>query len=391
MQKRCPKKSLKKLSKKKLISYREYINCLYAKNILNISIHFLIPIFGQISASCAPQMTKISGRSPDLIEKDKDPIEQADASISNVSPDLYVKEPRISIQPSQGESSNGSLASPDDDRLNLFGDVRPRKVGRHIDVLVRSNEAGASKDTAEKKDGDSAKSEDKNADSQKDKKSDPLEEELLKSLPDLTPAQKESIKLLKQFKMQITHRYPNGDLMARITRSSNNPDSSESFVAEAKIPAERLASGDAITTADLVDVIVTENHGGEVVERRSTIWEDEYSLRLSGFTEAKSRAGLDLEEKRKELGDARDRLEQRIKDFAAEKRQFATQRDQLKKESSGSNDLPKTQSLDQSPGLTSRGPGSNEQGTVPPPSKSGSPEVDGKSAPSQAPKGGSNG
>jgi flagellar basal body L-ring protein FlgH len=369
---------------KTLSTYGHIIHIFNTNISLNLSILFLT----QIISSCAPQMTKISSRNPDLIEKEKDPIDRADASITNVSPELYVKEPRINIQPSQGDSSNGSLASVDDDRLNLFGDVRPRKIGRHINVFVASNKTNTSKDSAENKDADSAKSEEKNS---ADKKVDPLEEELLKSLPDLTPAQKESAKLLKNFKMQITHRYPNGDLMARVARSSNNPDSSESFVAEAKIPAERLASGDPITTEDLVDVTVTENHAGEVVERRSTIWEDEYSLRLSGFTEAKSRAGLDLEEKRKELGDARDRLEQRIKDFAAEKRQFAVQRDQLKKESSGTNDLPKSQSSDQAPGGLSKVPGSNDQGTQPPSPKNISSEPDGKSAQPQAPKGGNNG
>lgn len=372
----------------KIVIYERSNHYLYTTKKVTFSIHISILFLAQIIASCAPQMTKISSRNPNLLEKEKDLIERADASIDNVSPQLYVKEPRINIQPSQGESSNGSLASPDDDRLNLFGDVRPRKIGRHINVLVASNKSNTAKDTSEKKDGDSTTSEEKNS---ADKKVDPLEEELLKSLPDLTPAQKESVKLLKNFKMQITHRYPNGDLMARIARSSNNPDSSESFVAEAKIPAERLASGDPITTEDLVDVMVTENHAGEVVERRSTIWEDEYSLRLSGFTEAKSRAGLDLEEKRKELGDARDRLEQRIKDFSAEKRQFAVQRDQLKKTSSETNDLPKAQSADQSPGGASKTPGSNDQSTQPPSPKSGSSEVDGKSAQSQAPKGGSNG
>jgi hypothetical protein len=370
---------------------RRWVSYLSANNKIFVFINFVFIFFPPIIGSCAPQITKISGRSPDLIEKEKDLIEQSGATKTTASPELFVKEPRINIQPSQADSSNGSLASPDDDRLNLFGDIRPRKVGRHINVLVGSNKANVPKDGTEKNAGDSGKTDEKNGDNQTEKKVNPLEEELLKELPELTPSKKDSVNLLKQFKMQITHRYQNGDLMARISRTSNNPDSSESFIAEAKIPAERLSSGDPITTEDLVDVFVTENHGGEIVERQSTSWEDEYSLRLSGFSEAKSRAGLDLEEKRKELGDARDRLEQRIKDFATEKRQFASQRDQLKKDSSATNDLPKSQNLDQSPGVAPKTPGSNDQGTQPPAPKNGNAELDGKATPAQATKGGSNG
>ena len=354
---------------------------------------FGIILILQIVASCAPQMTKISSRSPDLFEKEKDKDSQVGGPISGPTPELYVKEARINIQPAFPETSSGSLASPDDDRLHLFTDLRPAKVGRHINVLVATNKGAETKANSENKDPNDPKSDEKGTAGQNDKKTDALEEELLKDLPDLKPADKGSNKLLKQFKMQVMHRSPNGDLLARIARTSANPDSQEEFVAEARIPAERLVSGDPITTEDLVDVTIRENHGGELVERRSTSWEDEYSLRLSGFTEAKSRAGLDLEEKRKELSDTRDRLEQKIKAFTAEKRQFVSQRDQLKNE--GLKAAGKAQALNQSPNVPG---GAQAQGPSTPGGTPGGPapdsnaaNADSKTAPAQPSKGEGNG
>jgi hypothetical protein len=264
-------------------------------------------------------------------------------------------------------------------------------VGRYIDILVASNKSPDDKNKTD----NGTNQDDKDKGDQGTKKGDPLEEELLKDLPDLKPAKKDSVKLLKHLKMQVVHQFPNGDLMTRITRSSTNPDLQEDIVAEAKIPAERLASGDPITTDDLVDVTVSENHGGELVERRSTSWEDEYSLRLSGFTEAKSKAGLDLEDKRKELTEARDRLEQRIKAFSAEKKQFVTQRDQIKKEGSALSDMAKTQGLTQNPagsGPATAG-GKGDQGadaqSTNPDKNPKNPEA--KAAPAQSSKGEGNG
>lgn len=282
--------------------------------------------------SCTPQMTKISSRSPDLFEKQRDPLSEGTGTENN--PDLYVKTPQIIITLKSPENETGSLASPDDDRMHLFTDSRPVKKGRVLDIQVVSRQglgAGAKTNTQASADGPE---DSKAAGTPGDRKGDSLEEELLKSLPDLAPADKGSSNLLKKFKMQVMHRLPNGDVLARITRTSNNADQTEEFTAQAKIPADRLISGQPLTTEDLVDVQVMENHSGQLTQRHSSGWEDEYSLRLSGFSEAKSRAGVELEEKRKELTEARERLEQRMKAFATEKREFVSQRDDLNRQRS---------------------------------------------------------
>lgn len=280
---------------------------------------------------CAPQINKISGRNPDLFAKETDKFEGRSRPIgNNTAPDLFVKERQIVIKDIDQANETGSLFNPDDERNFLFASSGPQTVGRYLDVNVVSNrndgakkdKAGAVKSPEEQKKEDLAKSQDE------------IQKDLLASLPDLNPAGKDTDPaLIKGFKMQIVHRYSNGDVLAMMNRRSTGEDQIQDINIETRIPYDRLASGEPLTTRDLQDVKYRESRDGDISNRTSSGWEDEYSLRLSGFDEAKSKMAQELDDKKKQLDEAAKKLETRIKTFGDERTQLSKQREDMQKKS----------------------------------------------------------
>jgi hypothetical protein len=295
--------------------------------------------------ACVPQLHPISARNPDLFSKETDHLMGGSRGTGEVAPpELFVKQKRIAVAEADRPNETGSLFNPDNERNYLFTPTGPLNVGRFVKIQVVANRQGE-----RKKDG-TAKGKDKDKDKEKDKAGkgakagagkgdgdgkgdgkggDELEAELLKALPDLEPAEKGEIPLLKDFKMQIVHRYENGDVLAMLDRKSQYEDHTNEVTVQARIPYDRLASGDDLTTEDLLDVHMLQSHAGELADRHSSGWEDEYSLRLSGFSEAKSKVAMELEDQRKKLKEADEKAETKIKAFGEERRQFAKQRDEL--------------------------------------------------------------
>lgn len=274
------------------------------------------------AGGCAPRVNPISLRNPDLFEKESDHLAGASRGATpEAAPDMYVKQRRPVIKDQDRPNETGSLFNPDDERNYLFTASGPQNVGRFLTIHVVANR-GAAKSVADVKPTEAPKAAGE---------SDQTEQELLNALPDLAPKTPNDPSLQKTFKMQIAHRYANGDVMARLSRRSLGEDDAAEITAEARIPYERLASGDPLTTEDLLDVNYVESGEGELIERSSSGWEDEYSLRLSGFKEAKSRMAAELVDQKKQLDEAKEKLETRIKTFGDERRSVAKQRDDLNK------------------------------------------------------------
>jgi len=299
-------------------------------------------LLAQVSA-CVPQLNRISGRNPDLFNKETDHLMGGSRGTGEVAaPEMFVKQKRIALAEADRPNETGSLFNPDNERNYLFTPTGPQNVGRFLKILVASN-----RQSERKKDG-AAKQKDKDKDKDKDKEKvkpasaangkdgkpeakdgDELEAELLKALPELEPAEKGDSPLLKAFKMQIVHRFENGDVLAMLDRKSQFEDQASEITVQARIPYDRLASGDDLSTDDLLDVHILQSHAGELADRHSSGWEDEYSLRLSGFSEAKSKVAMDLSDQRQKLKEADEKTEVKIKAFGEERRQFAKQRDEL--------------------------------------------------------------
>ncbi len=288
-------------------------------------LHIVIAL-AVLTVGCLPSIKQISGRNPDLFDKESDKVTGNSRPVGNPPPDLFVKEKKLIIKDVEEENDSGSLFNVDDERNYLFASTGPQTVGRYLDIFVVSNRAdaakasktGAVKTPEEQKVEDLAKSQDD------------IQKELLGSLPDLNPAgTPDDPALLKSFKVRIAHRYLNGDVLAMLSRRSTTDNQIKDVKIETRIPFNRLTSGEPLTTRDLIDVRYHENDAGEITDRTSTGWEDEYSLRLSGFDEAKSKGATDLADKRRKLEDATKKLETRIKSFGEERSQLSKQKEEL--------------------------------------------------------------
>ncbi len=291
-------------------------------------------------AACAPQVSKISGRNPDLFEKESDHLAgRSRGAEGGQAPEMFVKEKSIAIKDTDRPNETGSLFNVDDERNYLFTAKGPLNVGRFLKVRIVFNRTGGKgKEAKEAKEAsDKAKGGKEGKDKEKDKEKDgELEAELLKILPQLEPAVKGEPELLRSFKMQIMHRFDNGDVLAMMTRQTAVGDQASEISVSARIPYDRLASGDELTTDDLLDVRIRDTREGELAERTSSGWEDEYSLRLSGFNEAKSKAALELADQKKKLAEVGEKLDTRIKTLGDERAQVAKQRDELNQKKAAS-------------------------------------------------------
>lgn len=292
-----------------------------------------------MTLSCAREVHKISSRSPELFEKKRDPMGDPSGLQEGGERELYVKEPRVTIKPKDEGASPGSLIDPGDDRLFLFTAPKPAKIGRILTIAVLPSQKGSSNlktSTGENETPPTERAADPNStSSNQGQKTDPLEEELLKSLPSLTPGQESKASLLKQFQVEVTQVLPNGDAVVNLVKMANQGEDQATFSLTARIPAERLSAGDSLTTNDLVHLEMIESRADQQMARTSTGWDDEYALRLSGFNERTSKERDLLLDQKKALASAREDLEGKMKAFAAEKRTFVAQRDQLKKEGQG--------------------------------------------------------
>lgn len=276
--------------------------------------------------ACSPQVHTLSQRNPDLFEKESDRFVGRATGPGDEPPKLFVRKREIQVKRLDRPNETGSLFNPDDERNYLFTSQGPLNVGRFLDIRILAGRAEEKPGIAGKKPAGAGSSSGSGS-------GDALTQELLKALPELTPAAGKEGTALKDFKMKIVHRYDNGDVLAMAERSSQVGDQINQTTVQARIPYDRLAAGDHLTTEDLLDVKFTESRDGEVADRASSGWQDEYALRLSGFDEAKSKYAQEVDDKHKQLDEARGKLETQIKSFGNERAQMTKQREEILKKS----------------------------------------------------------
>jgi hypothetical protein len=240
--------------------------------------------------------------------------------------DLFVRQKDVKIRRKAPANETGSLTDLNDPRAYLFGFERPVEVGMFVDVKVASNRSEPSGGPT---DGGAAGSKPEEAGAKDPAAKEVAVESLLKSLPNLEPGPDNKPILLKSIKMQVLERFDNGDVLVMHRRRSIREGQGADVTVTARVPAEALARVDNISTLDLADVDWRESFNGDVAERKSANWEDEYSLRLSGFDETKSKDALGLEEKRTQLKSVRDKLENEMKGFAGERSRLSSERAKL--------------------------------------------------------------
>ena len=233
-------------------------------------------------------------------------------------PKIYVRKKSLKIKRKSPGPVSGSLYQLEDPRNVLLTEKPRGLLGSVLDIEVESMRQNnqADKEAEEEPQGGAQNGRDE------------LESTLLKALPELDPGENKPV-LLKNLKMRVVDRLPNGDVFVTLNRSSANRLEANSIAVKARIPALALTANRALTTKDLYDVEWAQSDDGEVIERKSSFWEDEYTLRLSGFDEAKSKAALALEDKRKSLEKVKDQLKSQIKNMTDQRVAIAKERARL--------------------------------------------------------------
>jgi len=273
---------------------------------------FLIPgCFGGISTLSERNISdvvpgKLVGNSRPIDEKKKE------------SPEIYIRKKKVSIERQKFGPRSGSLFNLDDPRNILLSEKPRGLLGSYIKVKIESNRNDAREAEAQKEDADGKKAEG----------GDELEDQLLKALPELDSAQENPV-LIKFLKMKVVSQLENGDVLVVAQRASTNGIESNSINVRARVAYGDLRKDEGITSMDLQDVIWSETSGGELTERNSIGWEDEYTLRWSGFNEARSKIALGLDEKLKKLRSFRDQLQNEYKAMTKRRVEIAKERNRL--------------------------------------------------------------
>ncbi|MBQ48518.1 MAG: hypothetical protein CMP10_13995 [Zetaproteobacteria bacterium] len=253
-------------------------------------------------------------------EKDKSPTYETRTRPivrGSVPKEKFYEEKVVQISKKKPLSNSGSLVSLDDPKTNLYMEPRPGRIGSYITVLINSSRLDKLK----------KKKKDLNEDDDGEK----LAESLLESLPSLNPGQENPV-VMTRMKMRIVDRDENGDAIVAYNRLSQNKGETNSIDIRAKVPRAILEGEDAVTTDDLSQVEWSESNDGAIIDRESNDWEDEYTLRLSGFSEAKSRQAISLDDKRKRLQEVKNNLSNRIKAHSKERSKFSKAREELAEE-----------------------------------------------------------
>lgn len=237
--------------------------------------------------------------------------------------EFYVKNKELKVKPVRKQNASGSLSSVDDARSYVLPTMLPIAVGTILDIKTTSNRLDTPASTGSLADTTTGAP-------AEDKSSAQLEQTLLKAVPQLEPGSaNDKPTLVKNFKVQVIDVKDNGDVVVAYHRRSLRADQASDLLINATIPYAALTDRDNITTAKLENVKLTESEDGEVIERISANWEDEYTLRISGFDEAKSKSALALEEQRRQLGEAREKVVAQIKSLGTERNTMTKERQGL--------------------------------------------------------------
>lgn len=282
--------------------------------LFNIAVGFLA------SACQSGRMVNAASRVPDGFEKNKGtmvPVQTRELGNSG-APQLFVKKRETSVKQKDADDGVGSLFKKDDGRNGYFTTEEPVVPGSYVTIEIASNYL----DPKAKVKGQKTTKTDKATDDSA------VEAAMIKAIPELEPAEHD-IPIVKRFRMKVTHRFDNGDLGVFMKRESINANETQQLQVRARIPYMRLVSGENLKTTDLVDVEFSENSHGDLVERSSSGWEDEYSLRMSGFDESKSKFAAELDDKRRKLAELAEQMKTSLRGMSDERKQLAKQREGL--------------------------------------------------------------
>jgi hypothetical protein len=290
---------------------------------------FIVGIFSiLILSGCQSMLRPQSIRNLRGIQKAGNSISPAKSKSSRINrQDVYQKEKVQTIEPLAQGGDKGQLFNPSNRSGFLFGSPTLLSVGDVVDLDVKWNIADSNDDEAGKP----------NDDEKLDEAALSAEEKKIRdALPNLDSKDPKKI-AIKKLRMKVSSVLPNGDFVLTSSKNVGTLDKERTIELQARLPFRDFAGTPSISTESLTDINWLEVDQGEIIERRSTNWQNEYTLRLSGFSEENSRAALALKEKEEQLKAARKLLENQLVSMGKQRVKVAATRSdasKLKAESS---------------------------------------------------------
>ncbi len=309
-------------------------------------IHVRLALLSLILIGCRSSLVPVTQRNLDLRPHGATSVRTRSVEEPEKPPEIYVLQKRIGVEKVKSGPVSGSLYRLDDPRNILMGEIPRGYIDDYLDIRVTSHQLTEESNKDQAGESDKSKAEAAGKDKPKDKdkgketktpaqiqaeEAKKLEETLLKALPDLDAGPRNP-EILKNLRMRVANLLPNGDAMVVMTRQSTNGFESNAINVRARVPHEALRQKRQLTTNDLYDVEWAQSEDGDVTKRKSLAWEDEYTLRMSGFSEAKSKAALTLEEKKNQMRGVKKQLETNLKSLTAQRVQMAQERQKLANE-----------------------------------------------------------
>lgn len=272
-------------------------------------------IFFALSSCGTTGVVPISSRAFQMEPKRVDIAPRNPVQESDKRPQTYVKRREVIITPKKTENEFGSLVSLDDAELNLYSHYSPVRAGD----LIRVEFDAARKAKEEKKGGPPKK-----------EGEDELEKLLRETMKSLEPG--EDFSLLKSMMMKVSYSDPKGRTILVFERESTADKESKKIHVQAEVPSRLLRFRRELKSSELGQIKFIESLPDEIVERASTHWEDEYTLRISGFTEATSKMAEELSSRRKDLLRLADQLRKRLENIGRQRRKNSQDQERLTKE-----------------------------------------------------------
>lgn len=267
--------------------------------------------------SCSGRLSRVSTRDIGILTKNKDPLSYGANKLPTAKKDpIYIKKSQVKITKTEQPNFTGSLTQLDSNDNYLFIKNSPHTIGKHFDFIITSNrEPINAKDSPD-------------TETEEDKENPDELKELFKDFPELVRDDKQDLEITR-LKMKAIKKYPNGDYLVEYKRNSLSDAQGQQIIVRARISGGMLKAPGTLSTDDLSDIYFVENAKNEVLERKSTGWEDEYTLRINGFSEAKSKMAQNLVRQKRELDKVKEKMATKLKSVGKERKQMAKERDGL--------------------------------------------------------------
>ena len=212
-------------------------------------------------------------------------------------------------------NKTGSLFEPSSKTSNFLLDNLPVGVGSSISLVVDEVR--------------SAESTENQSEEIKEKDADELTKELLDGLPNLMPEDGSNKKALTKISAKVVDRLKNGDLIVEAHRSSSAQGETRELFFRATVPSDKIKNSRFAAISDLTNVIFQERGRGVDSLKKSSGWEDEYTLRYSGFVEVPSKLAQKIDADRQSLISMRKRLQNKVNSFKSERDKIARERSDM--------------------------------------------------------------